>query len=91
MANMRDQTWLLEMLIHYWDQEQKKFNIGQIPLQIKVEDIYFITGISQMVEAVHKNGKVHASINVSNYIVVYYAPDTDKVGWQVLTKHITSL
>ena len=45
MPNMKENTRLLEMLIHYWSIEDDSFMIDQMPLRIEVEDIYFIIGL----------------------------------------------
>jgi len=47
IPNMKSNTCLLEMLIHYWSIEDDYFMIDQIPLKIEVDDIYFITGLFQ--------------------------------------------
>ena len=39
MPNMKANTCLLELLIHYWSVEDDAFMIDQMPLRIEVEDI----------------------------------------------------
>jgi len=46
MPNMKANTCLLEMLIHYWSIEDDSFMIDQMPLKIEIDDIYFITSLS---------------------------------------------
>lgn len=62
-----------------------------MPLQIEVEDIYFITGLSRQGEVVNMNGKASKELNVDDYIVVYCALRTQKVGSQIPLKNITNL
>ena len=57
MPNMKANTRLLEMLIHYWSIEDDSFMIDQMPPKKEVEDIYFITGLSWRGEVVHFVGR----------------------------------
>lgn len=57
IPNMKANTRLPEMLIHYWSVEDDAFMIDQMPLRIEVEDIYFITGLSQRGEVVHSTSR----------------------------------
>ena len=41
------------MLVDYWDPDSKSFQIDGMSLTIEVEDIYFITGLSQWGEVVN--------------------------------------
>jgi len=46
LKGMRAQVRLLKLLVNYWDLETESFNLDGKPLRIKVENIYFITGLS---------------------------------------------
>ena len=46
MLNMKSNTRLLEILVHYWSEKEDAFVIDQMPMRIEIEDIYFITGLS---------------------------------------------
>jgi hypothetical protein len=46
LKGMRAQVRLLEMLVGYWDPDSESFILDGKPLRIKVEDIYFLTGLS---------------------------------------------
>jgi hypothetical protein len=47
LKGMRAQVRLLEMLVGYWDLDSERFILDGQPLRIKVEDIYFLTGLSR--------------------------------------------
>ena len=47
LGSQRDKPRLLQLLVHYWDTEFETFQIDGMLLSIKVEDIYFITGLSR--------------------------------------------
>jgi len=66
MPSMRGQNRLLEMLIHYWDLEKEKFVIDQIHLQVRLEDIYFIIGLSRRGEVVDLKGKEMEALMLLN-------------------------
>ena len=49
-------------------------------LTIEVEDIYFITGLSQWGEVVNLRTRgPRGGLTIDEYIAVYYYPDTEKV------------
>ena len=77
------------MLVDYWDPDSESFHIDGMSLTIEVEDIYFITGLTQRGEVVnvcsHGPG---GGLTIDEYIAVYYFSDTEKVGSQILKKSI---
>ena len=44
---MRENVRLLEFMVNYWDHDMGMFNLQGETLELTVEDIYFITGLSQ--------------------------------------------
>ena len=46
IGSMMAKPRLLQMLINYWYPDTKAFVLYGMPLNIKVEDIYFIIGLS---------------------------------------------
>ena len=59
-------------------------------LTIEVEDIYFITGLSRRGQVVNLryHGGPRGGLTIDEYIVVYYYPNTEKVGSQIPTNSI---
>ena len=47
IPNMKSNVHLLQMLVDHWESEEDCFIIDQMPLRVEVEDIYFITRLSQ--------------------------------------------
>ena len=73
----------------YWDPNFETFHIDGMSLSIEVEDIYFITGLSQRGEMVNlRSHGPGGGMTIDEYIVVYYFSDTEKVGSQILTNFI---
>src|ERR1700733_1099097 len=91
LPNMKANTRLLEMLIDYWDIEEEAFMIDQMPLRVEVEDIYFITGLSQRGEVVHSRGRTWSSLTIEDYVQIYCPRHSKKVGSQISTTHVDSL
>ena len=81
------------MLVDYWDPNSESFQIDRMSLTIEVNDIYFITGISQRGEVVNLRSRSgpKGGLTIDEYIAVYCYPDTEKVGRQVPTKSIQVL
>lgn len=91
MPNMKANTRLLEMLIHYWSIEDDSFMIDQIPLKVEVKDIYFITSLSWRGEVVHSMGRSQGSLSIEYYMHIYFLGHPEKVGSQIPIKHMESL
>ena len=80
------------MLVDYWDLDLESFQIDGMPLTIEVEDIYFITGLSQRGEVVNlRSCGPRGGLTIDEYISVYYYPDMEKVGSQIPTNSIQVL
>ena len=81
LDGLRAKPRLLQMLVDYWDPDSESFHIDGISLTIEVEDIYFITGLSQQGEVVnlHYRGGPGGGMTIDDYITVYYYPDAEKV------------
>ena len=47
LSSLRAKPRLLQMLVDYWDPDSESFHIEGMLLSIEIEDIYFITGLSQ--------------------------------------------
>ena len=58
-------------------------------LTIEVEDIYFITGLSQQGEVLNLRSRgPGGGLTIDEYITVYYFLDMEKVGSQIPKKSI---
>src|SRR5713101_4284544 len=87
LGGLRAKPRLLQMLVDYWDPDSESFQIDGMSLTIEVEDICFITELSRRGEVVNlcSCGGPGGGLTIDKYIVVYYYPDTEKVGSQVPT------
>ena len=63
-----------------------------MPLSLRVEDIYFITGLSRRGEIVKFRALgVGGGLTIDEYIAVHCLPYTEKVGSQVPMNYIQNL
>ena len=53
LGSLREKPRLLQMLLDYWDPDSETFQLDGMPLNLKVEDIYFIIGFSRRGEVVN--------------------------------------
>ena len=53
LGSLRAKPRLLQMLVDYWDLDSESFHIDKMSLNIEVEDIYFIIGLSRRGEVVN--------------------------------------
>jgi hypothetical protein len=89
---MRSQVRLLEMLVGYWDPESESFNLDGKPMRIEVEDIYFLTGLSNRGEVVNlKSRGAGSGMKIEEYINAHCVAGTLKVGSQVPIRAINNL
>ena len=80
------------MLVNYWDPDIEAFQLDGMPPRLKVEDVYFITGLSHRGEVVNLRDRgVGGGLTIDEYIVVYCLLETNKVGSQVPVNSIWSL
>ena len=89
---MRSNVHLLEFFIKYWDHDLGAFDLQGAILEIALEDIYFIVGLSRRgalinLEATNRDNDL---LSVQNYIDTYCMPDTLKMGTCIPIVHIRS-
>ena len=89
LGSLRAKPRLLQMLVDYWDLDLDSFHIDGMSLTIEIEDIYFITGLSQRGKVVNLRSRgPRGGLTIDEYIAVYYFPNIEKVGSQISTNSI---
>ena len=90
---MQSNVRLLEFLINYWDHDLGAFDLQGEILEITLEDIYFISGLSHRGALVNLegNGRGGDLLSVQNYIDTHCVPGTQKMGTCISIVHIRSL
>ena len=90
---MQFNVCLLEFLINYQDHDLGAFDLQGEILEIALEDIYFIVGLSQRGTLVNLEGTSRGGdlLSVQDYINTYCTPGTQKRGTCIPIVHIRSL
>jgi hypothetical protein len=73
LQNMRKEVLLLENLIGLWDSDEKEFRVGSHMLEIDIEDVYFLMGLSRrgapIILSGHRSMPLPTNAYVSQYCV----------------------
>lgn len=79
---MRTQRELLQIPIGYWDLELLMFIVDSERVPFRVEDVYFMTGLSHRCDPINLKGggQIEGSLTIQEYIDVYYEESTEKVA-----------
>ena len=77
---MRSNVLLLEHLISYWDNDLGAFDLQGKILDVTVEDMYFIIGLSRRGMPVNHEGTGRGGdpMSVQDYVDTYCSPGTQK-------------
>ena len=89
---MRANVWLLKHMIRYWHHDLGAFDLQGEILEIALEDIYFITGLSRQGIPVNLKGTSRGSdpMSVQDYVNTYCIPRSQKKGSCIPIVHITN-
>ena len=70
------QVILLEYLLKMWNSKKQYFEVGDHILMVKVEDIYFLTGLSRRGAPISLTSPHGGEITIQGLIYRYYIPGT---------------
>ena len=74
---MRKQVGLLDRIVRMWDPDLRVFHVGRHNLEIEIEDIYFVTGLSKRGAPVAMSGqRSDIEHTMDHYIRLFCAPGT---------------
>ena len=91
LPKMRAQPMLLERLVAMWDVDSQVFMVGDQELILEVEDIYFITGLSQRGVTAIFRGRGGGGEFVDSYVMEYCRCDAQKVSGKLPISQVVSL
>ena len=90
--NMRKQVGLLERIVHMWDPDLRVFHVGGQDLEIEIEDIYFVTGLSKWGAPVAMSGqRSDVEHTMDHYIRLFCAPGTQKKAGRAPIPAVTDI
>jgi hypothetical protein len=84
IPGMRAQLRLLEYLVHMWDVDQQLFHVGVHTLTLDIEDIYFLTGLSQHGYHATLTGGRGGRLPMSEYCRQYCVPEAERSKGKVV-------
>ena len=89
---MRSNVQLLEFFIGYWDDELGDFELQGKILEVDLEYIYFIMGLSRQGTLFNLKGTGRGDdpMSVQDYVKTYYIPGSQKKGSCLTFVHITN-
>ena len=76
VSSMRAHVCLLDHLVHMWDPEKQNFQVGTHILIIDVEDIYFLTRLSQRGSLILLTSPRGEDMSIDDLIYEYYVAET---------------
>ena len=79
---------LLEHILRMWNPEQQYFEVGAHILTVKVEDIYFLTGLSRRGASISLNGSCGGNITTQELIDRHCIPGTRTSGKKIPIKAV---
>jgi hypothetical protein len=78
IPGMRAQIRLLEYLAHMWDPDQQVFHVGVHTMSLDIEDIYFLTRLSQRGYHVSLTGSRGGGLPMSEYCCLHYVSEAER-------------
>ena len=88
---LRVQPLLLQQMVAMWEPDSQQFLVGDQYLEIEVNDIYFLTGLSYRGEMVDFGGRGGGGEPVESYIIDLCAKGTHRQGGKHPIQHITDI
>jgi len=85
---MRAQLGLLEHMIGPWDAEEIFFRVGEHILTLEIDDVYFLTGLSQRGDHVNLVGKRPSRLTTKALIHTHYKDGGKKSGGKITITNV---
>jgi hypothetical protein len=82
---------LLEYLIGLWDSDEKAFQIGSHMLEIDIEDVYFLMGLSKRGAPIILSGHRSTPLPTDAYVAQYCVSGSSLVGGRIVIKDVMDL
>jgi len=88
---MRKETLLLEHLIGLWDVDEQAFRVGYQILEIEIENVYFLTGLSRIGEPIILSGQQATPLQVDDYITQHCRLGSHKKDGKIAIKDVRDI
>jgi hypothetical protein len=91
LQKMKKEVLLLEYMIGLWNTVEQGFQIGPQMLNIELEDIYFLTGLSKRGAPIILSGQRAVPVPVEEYVANHCIPGSRLVGGRIVIKDVRDL
>ena len=88
---LREQPLLLQHMVGMCDIDSQCFMVKDQALDIEVDDIYFLTGLSLRGESVYFGGQGGGGESVDSYVSDLCVEGTHKQGGKLPIQHVTDI
>ena len=88
---LRVQPLLLQRMVGMWDMDSQRFMVRDQMLEIEVDDIYFLMGLSHRGESVYFGGRGGSGESVDSYVNDLCMEGTRKQGRKMPIQHVTDV
>ena len=88
---LRAQPLLLQRMVGMWEPNSQRFMVGDPALDIEVDDIYFLTGLSHRGESVYFGGRGGGEESIDSYVSDLCVEGTRKQGGKLPVQHVTNI
>ena len=88
---LRAQPLLLQLMVAMWEPDSQRFFIGDQLLDIEIDDIYFLTGLSRRGERIEFGGRGGGGESVDSYIRDLCVEGTRKQGEKLPIQHVSDI
>ena len=89
--SLRAQPLLLQRMVTMWDIDSQRFMVREQTLEIEVDGIYFLIGLSHRGEPMYFSGRGGSRELVDSYVSDLCVSRTHKQGGKLPIQHITNV
>ena len=90
-SRLRVQPLLLQCMVAMWEPDSQRFLVGDQYLEIEVDDIYFLIGLSHRGKMVKFGSRGGGGEPVESYIRDLCAEGTRRQGGKLPIRHVTDI
>jgi hypothetical protein len=91
LQKMKKEVLLLEYMIGLWNTVEQAFQIGPQMLNIELEDVYFLTGLSKRGAPIILSRQRAVPVPVEEYVENHCIPGSRLVGGRIVIKDVRDL
>ena len=90
-SRLRVQPLLLQRMVAMWDSNSQHFMVGDQILEMDVDDIYFLMGLSHLSDHASFVGRGGSGVSMDSYVNDLCTLGTRKQGGKLPIQHVTNV